>query len=149
MENWKVAINKTSRAFGNIIPIIISILLLISIVNTTIPKESYKKLFGNNEILNSIIGASIGSIAAGNPITSYIIGGELKKEGISMIAITSFILAWVTVGLIQLPAEIIMLGKKFAITRNLLCFVFSIIIAFLVVFTLSLIWKTSLKNGKI
>lgn len=139
MENWKVAINKTSRAFGNIIPIIISILLLISIVNTTIPKESYKKLFGNNEILNSIIGASIGSIAAGNPITSYIIGGELKKEGISMIAITSFILAWVTVGLIQLPAEIIMLGKKFAITRNLLCFVFSIIIAFLVVFTLSLI----------
>ena len=73
----------------------------------------------------------MGSILAGNPITSYIIGGELLAQGISMTAVTAFLVAWVTVGMVQLPAESILLGKRFAVTRNIAAFVFSVIVAIL------------------
>jgi len=61
------------------------------------------------------------------------------KVGIGLIAITSFILSWVTVGIIQLPAECYFLGKKFGIMRNILSFLFSIVISILVVLTLKVI----------
>lgn len=54
---------------------------------------------------DTIIGSAIGSIAAGNPIMSYIIGGELMKEDVSLFAITTFIVTWVTVSIVQFPAE--------------------------------------------
>ena len=84
-------------------------------------------------------GSTVGSISAGNPITSYIIGGELLKEGISLFAVTAFITAWVTVGIIQLPAEASILGKRFALARNILSFIFSIIVAIATVLTLQVI----------
>jgi len=56
-----------------------------------------------------------------------------------MTAITAFIISWVTVGIVQLPAESLMLGKKFAFTRNIVSFITAIIIAILTVFTIRLI----------
>jgi hypothetical protein len=58
---------------------------------------------------------------------------------ISLVAVTAFLVSWVTVGSIQLPAEMIMLGKRFAIYRNLICFGLSVLIAVLAVATLSLL----------
>jgi hypothetical protein len=80
----------------------------------------------------------VGSISGGNPITSYIIGGELRQQGVSMLAITAFIVSWVTVGIIQMPAEALMLGKRFAIVRNAVSFFISIVIAILTVWTLGM-----------
>ncbi|KQC05263.1 MAG: hypothetical protein APR53_02375 [Methanoculleus sp. SDB] len=128
---------KTFTSFGRVLPIIIGVLLLISLVNATIPAETYAGLFTGNLLIDPVLGAAFGSIAAGNPITSYIIGGELIAAHISLTAVTAFILAWVTVGMISLPAEMDLLGKRFAVTRNLLSFFFSILIALLVEVTLN------------
>jgi len=40
------------------------------------------------------------------------LAGELTKLGISLAAITAFILAWVTVGIVQLPAESMIFRQK-------------------------------------
>ena len=81
----------------------------------------------------------IGSISAGNPITSYIFGGELLDQGINLLAVTAFLVAWVTVGLVQLPAESFLLGKRFAILRNAISFIFSIFVAIITAFLVGLI----------
>ena len=128
---------KTLYSFTQMLPIIIGVLLLISLVNATIPAEAYAGLFTGNVLIDPVLGAAFGSIASGNPITSYIIGGELIAAHISLTAVTAFILSWVTVGLISLPAEMDLLGKRFAVTRNLLSFLFSILIALLVDLTLT------------
>ncbi len=78
-------------------------------------------------------------MAAGHPLTSYVLGGELLKKGISLVAVTALLVSWVTVGSIQFPAEALMLGRRFALYRNLLCFGFSILIAVLTVATLQLL----------
>jgi len=127
---------KTLNSFVQMLPILIGVLLLLSLMNAAIPVVYYTGLFTGNTLIDPILGAAFGSIASGNPITSYIIGGELVAVHISITAITAFILAWVTVGLISLPMEMDILGRRFAVTRNLLSFVFSIIIALLVEFTL-------------
>jgi uncharacterized membrane protein YraQ (UPF0718 family) len=136
---YKDAFIKTGRAFRTITPVITGVLLLISVITTAVPKESYKIIFTGNYLTDPLIGAVFGSVAAGNPITSYIIGGELLKEGVSLIAVTAFILAWVTVGIVQLPAEIVMLGRRFSLMRNLVSFIFSIITAVLTVLTLGVL----------
>ncbi len=125
----KYSLIKTSRQLWRVLPILLGTILLVSLVNVLVPKEFFLRLFSGSSILDPILGALIGSILAGNPITSYILGGEFLKQGISLIAVTSFIVAWVTVGIIQLPAESMLLGKKFAVIRNVVSFVLSIIIA--------------------
>ncbi|MBA7493815.1 hypothetical protein ES702_04380 [subsurface metagenome] len=132
----KSALTKSARAMSNSLPILVGVVLLVGLTHTLIPKFLY---FSKNTVLDSIIGSGLGSVLAGNPLTSYVLGGELVKQGVSLVAVTSFLVAWVTVGLVQLPAEAIMLGRKFAILRNIFSFVFSIIVAIITVFILGLI----------
>ena len=129
MNKLKDAIIKSSKSLWQTLPMLIGMILLVSLANTLIPKTFYSTVFRNNIFLDPFIGGFVGSILAGSPVTSYIIGGELLKQGISLVAVTAFLVAWVTVGMVQLPAESIMLGKKFAIVRNITAFLFSIIVA--------------------
>ena len=66
-------------------------------------------------------------------MTSYIIGGELLKNGVSLVAVMAFIVSWVTVGTVQLPAESLMLGRKFALLRNGISLIMAIAISVLTV----------------
>jgi len=118
---------------------IVGVFLLLALFNTIIPQHLYAKVFTNIPIVDALIGAILGSVSAGNPLVSYIVGGELLDQGVGLAAVAAFILSWVTVGLIQLPAEAIILGRRFAIIRNLINFVSAIIIALLVVLTLNFI----------
>ena len=138
-QKLRDSVKKAAKALGYSLPVLVGIILLVGLANTIIPKSFYLTLFSKNIFLDSIIGSGIGSILAGNPITSYILGGELLIQGVSLIAVTAFLVAWVTVGLVQLPAEAILLGKKFAIMRNLVSFVFSIFVAIITVFLVGLI----------
>ena len=136
---WKKSVIKSARSLGNVIPVLIGVILLVSLANTLIPKSAYSKIFSKNIFFDSFIGSAIGSVLAGNPVTSYVLGGEMLKQGVSMVAVIAFLVAWVTVGMIQLPAESLILGKRFALTRNFLSFLFSILVAVVTVFVMGLV----------
>jgi len=133
----KTAIQKTISTYKQAIPIMFAVLLLINLINPLM-KDIYTSIFSGNYITDSVIGALMGSISFGIPITSYVIGGELQTLGVSLLAVTAFVMTWTTVGIAMLPLEAKFLGKRFAIVRNSLNFVFSIIIAALTVFLLNL-----------
>lgn len=136
---FKEANIKTLRMLWTVLPLMLGTILLVSLMIALIPKSVYLMIFQGNAFIDPFIGSFIGSISAGNPILSYIIGGELLKQGVSLIAVIAFIVSWVTVGFIQLPAESIMLGKKFALLRNLLSFLLAIVVAILTVILLEVI----------
>ncbi len=121
------------------LPIIVGMLLLTSLVVTLFPEQITAGLFGNGDILDSLVAASIGSIAAAHPLASYLLGGELLAGGVGLIAVTALLVTWVTVGIVQLPAEALMLGTRFAVYRNLISFIAAIAISFLTVYTLQLL----------
>lgn len=135
-NNFKNSVKKAGKSLWRMFPIILGTILLVSLVNTLIPKSLYVLIF-DGSFIDPVIGASAGSILAGSPVISYILGGELLKQGISLIAVTAFILSWVTVGIVQLPAEASILGKKFAIVRNISAFILSIFGAVITVIILN------------
>jgi len=133
------SLSKTTNSLKQIIPTILGVVFLLSLAIVAIPKSFYTSIFTENNIFDPLIGAVFGSVAAGSPVSSYIVGGELLKEGVSLVAVSAFVLAWVSVGIIQLPAESLMLGRTFAITRNVVSFVISIVVAILTVLTLTIL----------
>ncbi|MFK5957321.1 MAG: hypothetical protein QM495_00460 [Lutibacter sp.] len=135
----KTVNKKTYLGLSDMLPIIIGMILLVSIITIMIPASYYNVLFDGNIIFDSIKGAVLGSILTGNPVTGYILGNGFLEANISLIAITSFIVSWVTVGLVQLPAESLVLGKVFAFYRNITAFMMSIVVSFLTVLILNLI----------
>jgi len=136
-ENWKEATLRALKALYRALPLILGTILLVSLASL-IPKTFYTKIF-TESFFDTVIGSAIGSISAGNPVSSYILGGEMLSQGISLLAVTAFLVAWVTVGLIQLPAESMIFGKKFAVARNILSFIFAIIISVLTILIYNLI----------
>ena len=131
----RISINQ----FAGLLPILAGVVLLIGLFNVFISKELLFSIFPGTMALDTLLGACFGSILAGNPINSYVIGGELLEHGVSLFAVTALIISWVTVGLVQLPAEIAALGRRFALVRNGISFVLSIVIAILTVVVLNFI----------
>jgi len=134
----KDAAYKTLQMFQTAFPVIIGVLLLISLVNPVLEKF-YRQIFTGNYLIDPLFGAIAGSISFGIPVASYILGGELLKKGVSLLAVAAFLVSWSTVSIAMLPIEIASLGKKFALLRNCWNFFASIIIAILTIVTLKLI----------
>lgn len=133
------ALHRTGKAFARLLPIIAGMLLLTSLVITAIPHSTVIEVFGHGDLADVLIGAGFGSVVTGHPLASYVLGGELMAMEVSLIAITAFIVSWVTVGVVQLPAESLLLGARYAIYRNLMCFISAIGLAFATVWTLRLL----------
>ena len=135
------ATRSPARQFTTLLPILVGVVLLIGLFNTFVSKDFLASAFSGNLALDTLWGACFGSILAGNPINSYVIGGELLKYGVSLFAVTAIIITWVTVGLVQLPAEMVALGRRFTLLRNGLSFILSIPIAILTVVILNFIGR--------
>jgi len=133
------ALKNSSNQFVNLLPMLLGVVLLIGLFNAFASKNLLSYVFSGNRTWDTLWGACFGSIFTGNPINSYIIGGELLEYGVGLCAVTALIMAWVTVGLAQLPAEINALGSRFALVRNAISFALSIAIAFATVGILNFI----------
>lgn len=127
------------KGFRASIPVLLGVILLLGLFKTFISEEIISSVFTGNLIKDTLLGSLIGSISAGSPINSYVIGGELLRNHVSLFAVTAFIVAWVTVGIVQLPAEALILSKRFAITRNLLSFILSFFVSIATVMTLMIL----------
>ena len=138
-KSIKFAIIKSARALWKTMPMIFGTILFVSLISTIIPKSFYIKIFSNNIILDSFAGSLVGSVSIGTPIISYILGGQMLEQGVSLIATTAFLVAWVTVGVMQLPVESVVLGKRFTFLRNFSAFILAIIVAILTVLILKII----------
>jgi len=135
-QEIKKSIIKSWNNFKMAIPIMFGILLLVSLM-TILWSEQIPNFFTGG-IFDPLWGALAGSISFGIALTSYIVGGELLTKGVSLLAVTAFIMTWTTVGVVMLPLEAKFLGWRFAIYRNIMNFFFAIIIAFLTIETLKL-----------
>lgn len=137
--NFKQILFRTFKSFYIIMPMLFAVIGLIGLFQATVTSEMLHSLFTGSLVQDMFISTFIGGISIGQPFFSYIIGGELLKEGISLYAVIAFILAWVTLGIMQLPLEWSFFGGRFTIVRNLLSFIFALLIACATAITLSIL----------
>lgn len=136
-NNIKEAFNKSLKGFLSMLPMLIAILLLLGIFDVYITKDILLSLFISNNFVDTITGTLLGGVLTGNPMISYILGGELTDAGVSLYAVTAFILSWVTIGLVQLPAEVEIFGIRFTFYRTLFTFITTVLVSLSTVLTVN------------
>jgi uncharacterized membrane protein YraQ (UPF0718 family) len=129
-------ISGAARSFAASLPTLLGVILLMGLFRAVVPKEMLFRFLGGGAFRDMFAGSVIGSISGGNAVTSYIVGGEILAQGGSLFAVTAFLVAWVTVGIIQLPAEASLLGRRFAVARNIVSFVLVFPVSIATVLTL-------------
>jgi len=135
---FKKAFIGSFGSFISILPMMVAIIALVGIFQTYITSSMISSFFGYGEFTDIFTGTFIGSIAVGHGSIGFIIAQGLKEQGVSLYALSSFTLAWVILGFIQLPAEASVFGVKFTIFRNILAFISTIFIAYCTVLTMRL-----------
>lgn len=133
------ATKQAARGMGRALPIILSVVFLLGLVRVAVTPAQLETLFTGRGGLDILLGTVAGSVSTGNAVTSYVLGGELLAQGVRLSAVTAFLVAWVTVGLVQLPAEAALLGRRFALVRNATSAVSAIIVGVLTVWLLGVL----------
>jgi len=123
------ALVRSARQFAAMLPVLVGVMLLAGLLKVFVPAEALTKVYPGAPVADAFSGACLGSIFGGNAVNSYVIGEALRGAGVSLFAVTAIMITWVTVGLVQLPAEMSAFGSRFAISRNAVAFVLAMPVA--------------------
>jgi uncharacterized membrane protein YraQ (UPF0718 family) len=114
----------------NMIGQIIAILFLIGLALTFIPPDSIKNVLGeSNLFLGTVVSALVGSITLIPAFVAFPLVGSFVDIGVGIVPAVAFLTTLTMVGIATFPLEKQEFGTKFALTRNLISFVFAVLIA--------------------
>lgn len=129
----KTALKKSWKAFENILPSVLSILILIGFILTFLDTETISKLLGRESgITGMCIAAVIGSITLIPGFVALPLSASLITSGAGYAQIALFISTLMMVGVATLPLEAKYFGRHAAIKRNLLSLTVAVITSFII-----------------
>ncbi len=133
--SFKQSFRKALMSFASILPMIAAVIGLVALFKTYVTPEMLSHLFGHGRVSDIAVGTLVGAASSGQGAISYVIGEGLLAQGVSVYAVSAFILAWVTLGFIQLPAEASVFGVRFTVWRNVLTLISTMAVSYLAVMT--------------
>jgi uncharacterized membrane protein YraQ (UPF0718 family) len=114
----------------NMLGQIIGILFLIGLILTFIPPETISDVLGkSNTFISTVVSALVGTITLIPAFVAFPLVGSLVDAGASIIPAVAFLTTLTMVGIVTFPLEKQEFGLKFTASRNILSFIFAIIIA--------------------
>ena len=128
--NTVLALKKAWKSFENILPQLLSILLILGVMLAVLSPQQISMLLGSESgWFGVIFAATVGSITLIPGFVAFPLAAALLKSGAGIMQIAAFISTLMMVGIITLPMEINYFGKKAALLRNGAAFVFSLLVA--------------------
>jgi len=128
-----MALKKGWKAFENILPQFLAILVFIGLMLATLSPETISSLLGSKSgWLGMFLASLIGSITLIPGFIAFPLASALLKNGAGFMQIAVFISTLMMVGIVTLPLEIRTFGRQAALTRNLLAYVFSFGVALVI-----------------
>lgn len=138
-EKTKKAFNKGVKALEGILPQFLAVLVFVAIVLAVFDAKMISSLIGEKTGLpGTIVAALIGAITLIPGFVAFPAAGELLRNGAGTIQVATFVSSLMMVGIVTLPMEIKYFGKRAAIARNSLAFIFSFIAALFVAWVVAL-----------
>lgn len=114
-------------------PLLLAIFALIGLFQEFVPPEMIHTWLGaENHLLSLLNGGLVGAIAIGPPVAAFPIAGSFIETGAWPPAAATFIVSWVSVGVITLPVEAHVFGWRFALWRNLITFLAALLIGLII-----------------
>lgn len=131
-DKAKAAAKNSVKSFSGVLVTFIAVFGLVGLLDVFVPQSLIERLLGASGGATSLlIGDALGSVAAGPPVAAYPVAASLLKGGAWAPAVAAFIVSWTLVGFVSIPFEARMFGPRFAVARNVLSFVFAMIIGLL------------------
>jgi uncharacterized membrane protein YraQ (UPF0718 family) len=112
---------KGLRLFLNILPTLLTMLILISVFLYAVPEPVLSKWLGRETGWTGIaVAAALGSIALIPGFIAFPLGALLVRNGVSLQVMAVFITTLMMVGILTLPLEAKYFGWRVSLLRNLL-----------------------------
>lgn len=132
-QKTMMALKKSWKSFENILPSVLSILLVIGLILTFLNAETISKLLGKESgIIGLSIAAVIGSITLIPGFVALPLASSLLHAGAGYAQIAAFISTLMMVGVATFPMEAKYFGKCTAIKRNVFSFLAAVITSFVI-----------------
>jgi uncharacterized membrane protein YraQ (UPF0718 family) len=129
----KKAIKKAWKAFENILPQFLGVIVLVGIMLAVFNAEFISKIIGSESgWYGTLISALVGSITLIPGFVAFPTAAMLLENGAGYMQIGAFVSTLMMVGVVTLPVEIKYFGKRLTLTRNILSFLFSFIVAYII-----------------
>lgn len=129
-EKTKRALLVALKSFFRLLPVVFSIIIIIGLLLGFVPPSRISEIIGEQAGFLGVLYTSIlGAILHIPSLISFPLAASLLKGGASITSVAAFITTLTMIGMVTLHLEIKTLGKKFALLRNALAFVFAIIMA--------------------
>ena len=126
-------IKRGLKMFLNLLPALLTVLILVSVFLYLVPDKTIIKLLGaKSGVIGVAIAAAVGSIALIPAFIAFPLAKILLVKGVSYTVVAVFITTLIMVGVLTLPIEFKYFGKKAAIMRNALSFFGAIIVGLLI-----------------
>lgn len=128
-QKTKKALKIAWKSFVRILPMMLTIIGLIGLMLTFISPETIKFVFSNQHWWSTSLAALLGSILLMPAFIAFPLAASLLREGAGLMPIAAFVTTLTMVGIVSVPMEISIFGKRYTFLRNALSFVAAIIIA--------------------
>ena len=131
-KKTRMALRKAWKSFENILPQLLTVLLIIGILLTYLDARTISALLGaESGALGLLLAAIVGSVTLIPGFVAFPLAASLLRAGAGYAQITMFVTTLMMVGIVTLPMEIRYFGRRLALRRNALAFVFSVILSLL------------------
>lgn len=128
-----LSLKRAWKMFINVLPQFISILFLAGLLLAAVSPETIQYVIGAQSGFRGMLTAALlGAVTLVPVLVAFPVAARLLQNGAGVTQTAVFISTLTMVGFVTLPMEIKYLGKKAAVLRNALAFLFSFAAAFLI-----------------
>lgn len=126
----RASLKKAWKSFENILPQLLTILIVIGLALSILSPKVISDLIGaNSGMIGTLTAALIGSITLIPGFVAFPLAAALLHSGAGYLQIAAFVSTLMMVGIVTLPMEMKIMGRPASIIRNVSAFVFSLIVA--------------------
>ena len=132
-QKTKIALKKGWKSFENVMPQFLGLIFIIGLMLAVLKPEVISRLIGNKSgILGVIASAIVGSITMMPTFVAFPIADMLLKNGAGYAQIAALVSTLTMVGVLTFTLETKYIGRRAALYRNLLAFLFAFVVAFII-----------------
>lgn len=132
-KKTKKSLMKAWKAFENILPQFLGIIVLVGILMAVLNPEVISNIIGSSSGWFGVLLASlVGAVTLIPGFIAFPTAALLLQNGAGYMQIGAFVSSLMMVGVVTLPLEIRHFGKRAAVWRNALAFVFAFVAALVI-----------------
>ena len=127
-QKTRQALKKAWKSFEGILPQFLSILVLIGMLLAVLDRETISRLLGaESGAAGMAVAAAVGSVTLIPGFIAFPLAASLLASGAGYGQTAMFLTTLMMVGIVTLPLESTFFGRRLAVLRNALAFLYAVV----------------------